>query len=268
MKHIPKRQSTARAAGLSATFVLIGLLLFVYAIIFEMQITALIGLGLVFWGGVFALTRSGKYVETSLLDESAKTAYTTIDRMMNDFNYGQQGYYIPAYPFDSNLPEYLQNLRQSVVYISDSFDGKPSVDELVVGKFISKNGGLYIISPGFAIIGQIEKELKLDFTETSLQELCDVLPKCFNEMFNLSRFSELILTPNGAYFKASGLIYESLYRSESQLKSVSVLGCPVVSAVACALSKASGKVVFIKEYTSSPINCGVHVTFEFIQVKT
>ena len=102
-----------------------------------MQIAAFIGLGLTFWGAIFALTRSGKYVESSLLDGTAKSAYSTIDRMINDLKYNGQGYYIPAYPQDVALPEYLKNLKEPVVYISESFDGKPSIDELAQGKFLS-----------------------------------------------------------------------------------------------------------------------------------
>ena len=74
----------------------------------------------------------------------------------------------------------------------------------------------------------------------------------------------MTLTSNGADFKASGILFESFYKSGETMKSVSILGCPVVSAVASALAKTSGKTVIIKEQTFSPGNCGVHAVFEFL----
>jgi hypothetical protein len=85
------------------------------AVLFDLQIVAFIGLGLTFWGAIFALTRTGKYVESSLLDGTAKSGYSTIERMINDLKFNAQGYYIPAYPKDVILPDYLKNLKEPVV---------------------------------------------------------------------------------------------------------------------------------------------------------
>lgn len=257
-----KSNSSIRIAGV---FLAVGVLLLVYAMLFDLQIAAFIGLGLTFWGAIFALTRTGKYVESSLLDGTAKSAYSTIDRMINDLKYSGQGYYIPAYPKDVFLPDYLKNLKEPVVFISESFDGKPSVDELAAGKFLSaKTQGVFVTSPGSGIMAQIEKQLQMDLSKVNLQELSEFLPKCLTEIFNLAKTADMTLVPNGASFKASGILFESFYKSENKLKSVSMLGCPVVSAVASALAKASGKTVVIKEQTLSPGNCGVYAVFNFI----
>ena len=237
-----------------------------YALLFDMQIAAFIGLGLTFWGALFALTRSGKYVESSLLDGTARSAYFTIDRMINDLQYKGQGYYIPAYPRDVSLPDYLKNLREPVVYISESFDGTPAVEELAQGKFLSaKTQGLFIASPGSGLVTQIEKQLRMDLSKVTLQELIEVFPRCLTEVFNLAKSADMAVKDNSVFFKASGIIYESLYRREVPLKSVSLLGCPVVSSVATALAKTTGKTVVIKEQVLSPGNCAVFAVFNFIE---
>ena len=128
----------------------------------------------------------------------------------------------------------------------------------------AKTQGIFVTSPGSGIMAQIEKQLQMDLSKVNLQELSEFLPKCLTEIFNLAKTAEMTLMPNGASFKASGILYESFYRPENTLKSVSVLGCPVVSAVASALAKASGKTVVIKEQTLSPGNCGVYAVFEFV----
>jgi hypothetical protein len=262
---LSKRQKKSNSAvPLAGVFLAAGALLLVYAIFMELQVAAFIGLGLTFWGAVLALARSGKYVESSLLDSSARASYATIDRMINDLKYSGQGYYIPAYPKDVFLPDYLKNLRDPVVYVSENFNGKPPVDESASGKFISsQNRGFFISSPGSGVISEIEKQLSLDISKISLGELCEVLPRCLTENLNLARNAEVKLLPDGATFKAVGILYESLYNPETRPKSVNMLGCPVVSAVACALAKSSGKAVAIKEQLPLPGN-SVSVTFSFL----
>ena len=115
---------------ISAIFILVGVLLLLYSMIYGLQVEAFIGLGLTFWGVIFALARSGKYVESSLLDVTAKSAYSTLERVIADLKFAGQGYYIAPYPPDASLPQYLTNLKEPVVFISDNFNGKPSVDEL------------------------------------------------------------------------------------------------------------------------------------------
>ena len=254
--------SSTRVAGV---FLALGVALLALAILFDLQIAAFIGLGLTFWGAIFALTRTGKYVESSLLDGTAKSGYSTIERMINDLKFNAQGFYIPAYPKDVVLPEYLKNLKEPVVYIAENFDGKPSVDELASGKFLSaKTQGIFVTSPGSGIMAQIEKQLQMDISKVTLQELTELLPKCLTEILNLAKNAEMTLLPNGASFKASGILYESFYKPENSLKSVSVLSCPVVSSVASALAKGSGKTVVIKEQILSPGNRGVYAVFEFV----
>jgi hypothetical protein len=258
------RKKSNTALQLAGIFLATGILLILYSMFMELQVPAFIGLGLTFWGAVLALARSGKYVESSLLDSSTRASYATIDRMINDLKYTGQGYYIPAYPKDVFLPEYLKNLRDPVVYVSESFDGKPPIDELASGKFIStQSRGFFIASPGSGVIVEVERQLGMDISKVSLSELCEIMPKCLTESLNVARNAELKLVPNGATFKAVGILYESIYNPESRPKSADMLGCPVVSAVACALAKSSGKPVTIKEQTASVGN-SVNVTFSFL----
>jgi hypothetical protein len=259
---LKKNNSSIRIA---IVFLVLGIVSLVASIPFGSQVAAFVGLGLTFWGAIFALARSGKYVESSLLDGTAKSGYLTIERLINDLKFNPQGYYIPAYPKDVVLPDYLKNLKEPVVYISENFDGKPSVDELAAGKFLSsKTQGIFVTSPGSGILAQIEKQMKMDISKVNLEELTEFLPKYLSEILNLAKTAEMTLLPNGASFKASGILYQSFYKTENTLKSVRVLGCPVVSTVASALAKGSGKTVVIKEQTLSP-NCSVYAVFEFIE---
>lgn len=261
MPTINRRNNALR---LSIVFLVFGVFALFYAVFFEMQIAAFIGLGLTFWGAVLALARTGRHVESSLLDATARSSYFTIDRMFNDLKYNGQGYYLPAYPRDVSLPDYLKILKEPVVYISESFDGKPSIDELASGKlFSAQNRGFFISSPGSGILSEVEKQLQQDLSIISPADLAEALPKCLSENLNLARNAEMTLTPSGANFKAVGIVYDTLYNSETKPRSVGILGCPIVSAVASALAKSSSKTVVLKEQTIMPGN-SVNVTFGFV----
>ncbi len=263
MKSVNKGRSNSSAvAGL---FIALGALALVYSLVFELQVAAFVGLGLVFWGVVFGLARNGKYVERGLLDSTAKSAYLTFDRMIKDMKFHGQGYYIPPYPQNAFLPEYLENLKEPVVFISEEFDGKPSADELAEGKFLSnKTRGVFITCPGAELMAQMEKQVNVDFSKIDLHELIDILPRILTETFNLAKSVEVSQVEGGVSFDATGLLYQSLYRADPPMKSVSILGCPVVSAVASILAKASGKTVVAREMVLSPVDCGVHAVFNFI----
>jgi hypothetical protein len=238
------------------------------SILFNWQVLAFIGLGFFLWGAIFAVAKPGKYVEGSLLDSTANTIYSTLDRMINELQFNGRGYYIPSYPKNAYLPEYYKNLKDSIVFIADeSFTGLPAIEEVASGKFISaKDKGIFITSPGSGVLNQIERQLNIDFTTLPLVELCNILPRCMTESNNLAREMNLqIIDESTVQLNASGILYESLYVPESMPKSVGLLGCPVISAVACALAKSSGKAVLIREQKIWPNGLGVEVTFNFVK---
>ena len=180
-----KSNSSIRIA---IAFLVVGAVSLVFSVLLNMQIAAFIGLGLVFWGAIFALAKTGKYVESSLLDSTAKSGYSTLDRIINDAKFTAKGFYIPAYPKDVVLPEYLKNLKDPVVYISENFDGKPSVDEIASGKLQSaKNPRILCYFTWLGIMMQLEKHLQMDLSKISLQELSEFLPKSITELVNLAR---------------------------------------------------------------------------------
>jgi hypothetical protein len=184
--------------------------------------------------------------------------------VLNEFKFDPNAYYLPAYPTDVVLPEYLDALRQPLVYLGEDFNGKPSLDEMTQGKFISqKTAGVFAASPGAGLMAQMERQLQLDFGQISLPELLTVLPRSLTDGLNLARTVDMTQTEDGIAFKASGIVYESLYRTPTPPRSVAVLGCPVVSAVASALAKATGKTVTLNDQAQTR-NCGANLTFKFL----
>lgn len=230
-----------------------------------MQVAAFVGLGLTFWGAIFALIKNDRYVDSALLESTAKSNYSTIDRIVNDLNFNPKAYYIPAYPQDASIPQYLNLLKEPVVFISESFSGTPPFEELAAGKFWSDNAnGLFVASPGAGLLAQMEKQAKLDFSKASIDDLCAMLPHEICGGFSLSKAMDIKILEGGAALRATGVVYADLYRKEPSFKSVNLLGCPIVSAVASAFAKSTGKTVVIKELTFSPRQNDVVAVYSFI----
>jgi len=249
-------------------FLVVGLLALVFSLYSEYQILALIGLGFIFWGALFLLVNPVGLVEGRLLYNTSLSTYNTIDRMISDFKYKGRGYYIPPYPKDVYLPEYLKGLKDPVVFVSATNDSEmPPFEVIAKGKFISEDPkGMLLAPPGAGILAQIEEKFNMDFTKVNFNELCMLMPRFILEDFNLAKEMEMRMEPNEnqVYLRIFDSLYKNLYGLQADLKSVSLLGCPIVSAVACALAKASGKTVTIQKQQVSPDGLTIEVWYRIV----
>ena len=257
----------AAYSKIAILFLVPGVLSLLFSILYESQVAAFVGLGLTFWGALFFLIRPVKYVTGNLLHSSAHSSYSTIDRIIKDFGYKGTAYYIPPYPKDVYLPDHLKGLKEPVVFVSEQKQASmPSIEEIAESKFrISDPKGLLMTSPGAGLLAQIEKEANRDFAKTTIADLQEMLPHVISENLSLAREVELKLVANQIQLRLIDSLYKSLYSRESDLKSIGLLGCPLVSAVACAIAKASGKPVMIQNQKVSPDGSMIGVWYRVVQ---
>jgi hypothetical protein len=248
-------------------FMVPGALSLIFSVFKNSQVLAFIGLGLTFWGALFFFVRPIRYVKSSLLDSAAISPYSTIDRIVKDLKYEGKSYYIPPYPKEVYLPEYLKSLKEMIVFISaDSGKGMPSIEEMAKSKFLLKNPkGICVAPPGLGLLTQFEKELRTDITKLGLSGLCESLPQIILENFQLAKEMEIIMEENQVHLKIFDSIYKSLYSREEKLQSVHSLGCPLVSAIACTIAKTTGKIVTVHRDTVSPDGQTIEVWCRFIE---
>ncbi|MEM3797769.1 MAG: hypothetical protein QXY74_04960, partial [Candidatus Bathyarchaeia archaeon] len=143
--------------------------------------------------------------------------------------------------------------------------GVPSIEELAKSKFLLANpNGVCVAPPGLGILEQIEKELRKDTAKLQLAELCETIPIIIVENLQLAKEAEMKIEDNSVNLKISDSVYKSLYIDEN-LKSVYLLGCPIASAVACALAKASGKAVTIQKVNASIDGQTVEIRYRMVE---
>jgi len=257
-----------REMQIGVIFAVTGILSLLVAVYKQSEVLAFIGLGLTLWGVLFFLVRPVMYVRGSLLNPASEPLYSTIDRILNDSKYEGRALYVPPYPKRAYLPEHLKGLKETVVFIPAGSDTvPPPIEEMATGKFMTQNPkGILITPPGSDLMDQLEKTARIDFTKTSLEDLCDILPQQILENFQLAKEIEMKAENNQIQLKISDSIYTDLYRDET-LKSLKLLGCPLVSAVACAIAKATGKTVSLQKITTSPDAKTVEVSYSLVEAQ-
>ena len=248
---------------IAIAFLITGILSIMFSISYELQVLAFVGLGLTFWGALFALSSPKKIVESRVSTSGLISFYSTIDRIVKDLG-GEKAYYISPYPKDVYLPEHLRGLKDIVVFIPSNKDATfPSIEEVAQGKFITKKPkGLLISPPGIGQFNQIET--KVDFAKITLPELCEVLPHIFLENFDVAKKIVMINEENQVNMTVSDSITGSLYSAETNLKSVAFLGSPIASAVACAIAKSTGKTVTIDRYRRSVDGSKIQIFYQIM----
>jgi len=260
VRHIP-------SGKIGIIFMVPGTLSLIFSILNDSQILGFIGLGLTFWGALFFFVRPIRYVKSSLLESTAISSYSTIDRIVRDLKYTGKSYYIPPYPKEVYLPEHLKGLKDLIVFISRarrSGAGMPAIEEMAKSKFLLENPkGICVAPPGLGLLTQFEKELRKEMTKLELNELCESLPQLILENFQLAKEIEMKTEKNQVHLRIIDSIYKNLYSREKNLKSVHFLGCPLVSAIACAIAKATGKIVTLHRDSVSLDGQTIEVWYRF-----
>jgi len=258
-----------------AILLLLGALSLLWSIFLEVAVLAFIGLGLTFWGTLFLLLGTPREVESNLLYDVATSEYSTINRIVNDLNYVGEAIYMPPYPKSIHVPDHQKSLKEPIVFISqkkntqnlssteNNFLDLGSIEERGAGKFLLKNGmGLFIVPPGLGILKDIENSLKIDFTNMDTMQFCQIISQVLLEKLNLAKSIETEKEGNIIKMKIRNSIYRNLFTTEDNLTSIQLLGCPLTSAIAVGLTKASNKNVCIINEIVSNNNLVVEVWYK------
>lgn len=230
-------------------FIIPGALLLISSFIMASTILAFIGLSLTFWGAILFYARSTNFVPSNVVMASTFPSYVTLDRIISDIDCTGKAIYLPPYPKDSYLPEYLSGIKDLVVFVSiDDSVVRPPIEAIGQKRFMIKDpDGIFITPPGSGILAIFEKQLNLDFSKINKEQLYEYLPNLTVEVLEFASKFEVDDENRLVHVKITNSVYQSLYSKEHDLTSVLSVGCPLVSAIACALAKTTGKSVVISK---------------------
>jgi hypothetical protein len=236
-------------------FIIFGAVTLGSSYVLSSQILTLTGLGLTFWGALFLLIAPVIHIEGSVVVNMTSSSYMSTERMVKQMDCKGKGFHLPPYPNEGYIPEHLKGLGEMVVFIpkEEQSNHIPSLQELAEGKFILKNPeGLLLTPPGLGLLSSIEQALRVDFTKAKIDEVCKIMPKAITGNYSLAKELSMIAKDDKVNVRVKGSIFKNLYLEQNKTCSVSTLGCPIVSSIACSLAKSSGKAVMIEKINPTP----------------
>jgi hypothetical protein len=249
-----------------ATLISAGAIALAFSISYTSSILAFIGLGLLFWGIITKYITTEEYVKKTLLDTTTLFHITQFDDMLKELNYNNRAVYLP--------PKYLINISSNKAYIAKQRDAKlPKAEQIIKERITKENKifmknpeGILLLPPGNELTKLFERTLKTSFTRVDLAYLEHNIPKLLIEDLEIAEGVKIETKNSRVHVTIHGSIYKDTCKETSKLSNVSrSLGCPITSAIACALAKAAGKPVIISKDQTSKDGESIEIEYELLE---
>ena len=258
-KQSKRRISLAKATGW--TLLGTGIIALILSIIYASSIPAFIGLGLIFWGIILTYIQNEEYVKEPLFEATALSPLATLNQIIQEMNYNGNGIYLS--------PRYFKNPEANKAYIPKQKDQKLPTPEQIQNQenqlFTQEPQGMLITPPGAELNKFFEKSLGTSFTKVELSYLEQNMPKLFTEDLEISQTFQIKTENDKITITLENSIYGKLCKEAKTFTSAySALGCPLSSALACALSKATGKPITITNQDVSKDNKKIKIEFHIL----
>jgi len=246
-----KRPSVIASYGLAG----IGALSLVSSVVFTSTVLAFIGLGLAFWGGLLLFIRPRKYVGLDVMDSTTLSSLATIDRVVTSLGYTQKGVYMP-----------VSNPDKAVAFIpSQPLKEIPEIELAEKQTFVKDPEGIVVVPPGLALANHFERELGVKFTDWSLQQMSERLPRLLIEDLELVRDCTIDINGDHVTFKFVESVYSDFCaKLREDTKICGSLGCPMCSAMACVLAQVSHRPVEFDKHKYSPDGSTVESSYHIL----
>jgi len=241
LRRATRRPSRIVGFGLSG----LGLTSLSLSIFYESSILAFIGLGLTFWGALLLFVRTTLYVKGQLLESTARPYYVALERLLDHLGYEGVPVYLP--------PKQLKALKGGTIFMAaekdEGIDYDRLSDEVQIGQLFTPNpSGIFLAAPGVGLANLLEEEMGKDFTKVTLEDLQRDLPPAIIEGFELAESVEIEVEREAVTVKVTNSLFEAFNEgADERLKRI---GCPLVSAMALALTRATGRSIFVEDVRS------------------
>jgi len=220
----------------------LGLFSLLISAYYNSNISAFIGLGLIFWGALLLYIAPTEYVSLKLLNAIAPSTLVNIEKILKYSDIISKGIYLP--------PKYLKNTESSLIFIPKESDKLlPSPEEIDEEKLYLENPkGLILTPPGLALSKLFEREIGKSFLRTDLNYIENNMPKLLIENLEIAENIEINTESSIITMEITNHVLNEICQETKKLERThTAIGCPLCSAIACALAKASGKPITIEK---------------------
>jgi hypothetical protein len=257
----------------------LGMISLIASIGYDLSILAFIGLGLVFWGAILLYIKPEEYTRKTLLDAALSPSLITLNQMIQELGYKGDATYLP--------PKYFSDPETTKIYVSKQKSAILPTPEQIrnyENQPIAKTAkGLLLTPPGIQLSKLLEKSLGTSFIKTDLESLQQDLPK--NLIEDLEIVENLEITQNRMAEKKGDntasvtqvknttihakmvkpFYVDTVKQAEDPSSLATSIGGPILSAIAIAITKATGKPVRITDTKSSEDGKTVEASYEVVE---
>lgn len=262
------------------TTLLLGLIALLLATVYSSSIPAFIGLGLTFWGIILLYIQTEEYTKTTVLDATAKSLLTTLNQTIQELDYKGKPVYLP--------PKYLNDPEATKAYVprlrTGSLPPPEQTQKLETQPSQRNTQGMLITPPGADLARLFEKTLGTTFTTMNLDNLQQTLPKLLIEDLELATDLEIQQTSSTVskpvdptisqievkhdiiHVRITTAAYAETFKTAQQLPAIYAnIGCPLTSAIACAIAKTTGKPTTIETQQTSKDGHTVETDYRILE---
>jgi len=253
------------------TLISVGAVSLMISIISDSQTPAFIGLGLLFWGALLLYIQPEEYTKKVLLDAATLPSLETLSQIIDELGYKGKAIYLP--------PKYLKDPEANKAYLPKRRKEQLPEPEVILNQenhlFIKNPKGILLTPPGSELTKLFEKRLGISFTQTDLQYIKRNLPKLFMDHLEIAENLEIQIKSSKSstgktgtnygtiHVKITNSIFRDTYKENTKLSQVyNTIGSPICSAIACALTKVTGKPLIIEVIQSSEDGKIIEVTYK------
>jgi len=243
----------------------LGILALITSIIYDSQILAFIGLGLTFWGIILNYIQNEQYIKENILSPTILATLSTLNQIMEELDYKGKAIYLP--------PKYLKNLEENKAYIPKNEEEKLPSPERIQEKqnllFLENPKGILLTPPGSELTKLFEKTLGTNFTRVDLKYVELNMPKLFIENLEIAQNLEIKTENNKIHVKIENTNFQELTEETKKLSTLyNSLGCPLTSAIASTLAKATGKPITIEKQQTNTKEKAIEIEYRLLEEPT
>jgi hypothetical protein len=255
------RHKTSLTKAITWAFLSIGAIALFTSIVYVSSILAFIGLGLLFWGAILTYIQPEEYTKKVLLDAAVIPSLSALKQIIKELDYKGKAIYLP--------PKYLKDPEANKVYIPKQKEGKlptPEHNLKQENQLLFKNPqGILLTPPGSQLTKLFEKTLNTNFAKTDLRYIIQNMSNLFIEDLEIAENLEIETKHDLIHVKIINSIFKEAHKENRKLSHLySKIGCPLCSAIACALTKAIGKPITIENIQSSQDGKIIEATYRIL----
>ena len=214
----------------------------------------IVGFGLIITGIIIGYITSQEFIKKDLLISQLTSTYDYIEENIKKFGKFDKAVYIPSYLTKDN--------ENTILLLKNINEANPKTKNINSTKIVTK--AYTLTPPGNELVQLFEKKLNTNFAKIDLSFLQKNLPQLITEDLEIA--TNLLIQREEETVKVE--FDNSVFNDKSFDQKFSgilkTFGCPLSSAIGCAIAKATGKLTAIKEYSINYQRKNVSVKYELM----